>query len=153
MGPNYLYFCIGPTPYVSTALPTSSWPSTSPLTSWKPYNPTYEVVRSKHPSKRPPVPAVACGLAWHRGDWCSLSSDAGNPLVQQLGRYLTDGWPKSPEAQAKCGDGQQTGRDRPWRGHKVDQTNRAQQSLFRRFSTTPKRFTVIFLSSKANAGV
>ena len=38
---------------------------------------------------------------------------AGNPLVRQLGRYLTEGWPKSPEAQDKVGDGQQAGRCRP----------------------------------------
>jgi hypothetical protein len=43
----------------------------------------------------------------------SKLADAGNPLFRQLGRYLTEGWPKSPEAQAKGGDGQQTGRDRP----------------------------------------
>jgi hypothetical protein len=62
---------------------------------------------------------------------------AGNPLVRQLGRYLTEGWPKSPEAQAKGGDGQQAGRGRPWNGHQVDQTNRAQQSSVRRLSATP----------------
>jgi hypothetical protein len=67
----------------------------------------------------------------------SKLADAGNPLVWQLGRYLTEGWPKSPEAQAKGDDGQQTGRGRPWNGHQVDQTNRAQQSSFRRFSATP----------------
>jgi hypothetical protein len=39
--------------------------------------------------------------------------DAGNPLVRQLGRYLTEGWLKSPEAQAKGDDGQQTGRGCP----------------------------------------
>jgi hypothetical protein len=43
----------------------------------------------------------------------SKLADAGNPLVRQLGRYLTEGWPKSPEAQAKGDDGQQTGRGRP----------------------------------------
>jgi hypothetical protein len=43
----------------------------------------------------------------------SKSADAGNPLVWQIGRYLTEGWPKSPEAQAKGGDGQQAGRGRP----------------------------------------
>jgi hypothetical protein len=31
----------------------------------------------------------------------SKLADAGNPLIRQLGRYLTEGWPKSPEAQAK----------------------------------------------------
>jgi hypothetical protein len=41
----------------------------------------------------------------------SKIANAGNPLVRQLGRYLTEGWPKSPEAQAK-GDDQQTGRGR-----------------------------------------
>jgi hypothetical protein len=40
-------------------------------------------------------------------------ADAGNPLVWQLGRYLTEGWPKSPEAQAKGCDGEQTGRGCP----------------------------------------
>ena len=43
----------------------------------------------------------------------SKLADAGNPLVRQLGRYLTEGWPKSPEAQAKGDDGQQAGRGRP----------------------------------------
>ena len=31
-------------------------------------------------------------------DW--KLADAGNPLIRQLDRYLTDGWSKSPEAQA-----------------------------------------------------
>jgi hypothetical protein len=35
----------------------------------------------------------------------SKLAGSGNPLVRQLGRYLTEGWPKSPEAQAKGGDG------------------------------------------------
>jgi hypothetical protein len=39
----------------------------------------------------------------------SKLADAGNPLVRQQGRYLTEGWPKSPEAQTKGDDGQQTG--------------------------------------------
>jgi hypothetical protein len=39
----------------------------------------------------------------------SKLADAGNPLVRQLGRYRTEGWPKSPEVQTKGGDGQQTG--------------------------------------------
>jgi hypothetical protein len=43
----------------------------------------------------------------------SKLADAGNPLVRQLGRYLTEGWPKSPKAEAKGDDGQQTGRSRP----------------------------------------
>jgi hypothetical protein len=43
----------------------------------------------------------------------SKLADAGIPLVRQIGRYLTEGWRKSPEAQAKGVDGQQTGRDRP----------------------------------------
>jgi hypothetical protein len=43
----------------------------------------------------------------------SKLADAGNPLVRQLGRYLIEGWPKLPEAQAKGDDGQQTGRGRP----------------------------------------
>jgi hypothetical protein len=43
----------------------------------------------------------------------SKLADAANPLVRQLGKYLTEGWPKSPEAQAKGDDGQQTGRGRP----------------------------------------
>jgi hypothetical protein len=30
----------------------------------------------------------------------SKLAGAGNPLVRQLGRYLTEGWPKWPEAQA-----------------------------------------------------
>jgi hypothetical protein len=43
----------------------------------------------------------------------SKLADAGKPLLRQLGRYLTEGWPKSLEAQAKGDDGQQTGRGRP----------------------------------------
>jgi hypothetical protein len=43
----------------------------------------------------------------------SKLADAGNPLVRQLCRYLTEGWPKSPEAQTKGGDGQLAGRGRP----------------------------------------
>jgi hypothetical protein len=43
----------------------------------------------------------------------SKLANAGNPLVRQLDRYLNEGWSKSPEAQAKGDDGQQTGRDRP----------------------------------------
>jgi hypothetical protein len=43
----------------------------------------------------------------------SKLAGAVNPLVRQLGRYLTEGWSKSPEAQAKGGDGQQAGRGRP----------------------------------------
>jgi hypothetical protein len=43
----------------------------------------------------------------------SKLADARNPLVRQLGRYLTEGWPKSPEAQAKGDDGQKTGRGCP----------------------------------------
>jgi hypothetical protein len=31
----------------------------------------------------------------------SKLAHAGNPLVKQLGRYETEGWPKPPEAQAK----------------------------------------------------
>jgi hypothetical protein len=48
----------------------------------------------------------------------SKLADAGNPLVRQLGRYLTEGWPMSPKAQAKGDNGQQTGRSRPWNGTK-----------------------------------
>jgi hypothetical protein len=47
------------------------------------------------------------------GSFESKLADAGNPLVRQLGRYLTEGRPKSPEAQAKCDNGQQTSRARP----------------------------------------
>jgi hypothetical protein len=43
----------------------------------------------------------------------SKLADARNPLVRQLSRYLTEGWPKSREAQAKGDDGQQTGRGSP----------------------------------------
>jgi hypothetical protein len=50
----------------------------------------------------------------------SKLAGAANPLVLQLGMYLTEGWPKSPEAQAKGGDGQQAGRGRPWNSHQVD---------------------------------
>jgi hypothetical protein len=39
--------------------------------------------------------------------------------------------------QTKGGDGQQTGWGRPWNGHQVDQTNRAQQYSVGRFSATP----------------
>jgi hypothetical protein len=66
----------------------------------------------------------------------SKLGDAGNPLVRQLGRHLTEGWSKAAEAPAKGGDGLHTGRRRPWNGHQVDQTNRAQQSSVRRFSAT-----------------
>jgi hypothetical protein len=43
----------------------------------------------------------------------STLAGAGNPLVRQLDRYMTDGWPKSPEAQVKGGDGQEGSRGRP----------------------------------------
>ena len=43
----------------------------------------------------------------------SKLAEAGNPLVRHLGTYLTEGWPKSPEAKAKGDDGQQTSRGRP----------------------------------------
>jgi hypothetical protein len=43
----------------------------------------------------------------------SKLADAGNPLVRQLGRYLTEGWRKSPKAQAKGDNSQQTDRCRP----------------------------------------
>jgi hypothetical protein len=77
----------------------------------------------------------------------SKLADAGNTLVRQLGRYLTEDWPKSPEAQAKGGDGQQTGRGRPSNGHQVDQTNRVQQSSVRRFSATPTEILPWFSSA------
>ena len=35
---------------------------------------------------------------------------AGKLLFRQLSKYLTEGWPKSPRAHAKCGDGQQAER-------------------------------------------
>jgi hypothetical protein len=38
----------------------------------------------------------------------SKLAEAGNPLVRQLVRYLTEVWPKSPEVQARGGDSQQT---------------------------------------------
>ena len=40
----------------------------------------------------------------------SKLADTGNPLVRQLGRYLTEGCPKPPEVQVNGGDGQQAGR-------------------------------------------
>jgi hypothetical protein len=83
------------------------------------------------------VPFFADHIRTVTDSFDSKLADAGNPLVLQLGRYLTEGWPKSPEAQAKGDDGQQTGRGRPWNGHQVDQTNRAQQSAVGRFSATP----------------
>jgi hypothetical protein len=43
----------------------------------------------------------------------SKLAGARNPLIRQLDGYLTEGWPKPPEAQAKGGDGQQAGRGRP----------------------------------------
>jgi hypothetical protein len=70
----------------------------------------------------------------------SKLADAENPLVRQLGRYLTEGWPKSPEAHAKGDDGQQTGRGRPWYGHEVDQTNRANSLQLGAFRLPRLRF-------------
>jgi hypothetical protein len=78
--------------------------------------------------------------------WLAVSTDAGNPLVRQHDRYLTEGWPKSPEAQAKGDHSQQTGRGRPCNGHQVDQTNRAQQSAVGRFSATPTEILPRFSS-------
>jgi hypothetical protein len=66
----------------------------------------------------------------------SKLADTRNPLVRQLGRYLIEGWPKSPEALAKDDNGQQSGRGRPLNGHQVDQTNRVQQFSVRHFSAT-----------------
>ena len=43
----------------------------------------------------------------------SKLADAANLLVRKLGRYLTEGWPKSPEAKTKGDDGHQAGRGRP----------------------------------------
>jgi hypothetical protein len=43
----------------------------------------------------------------------SKLAETENPFVRQVGRYLSKGWPKSPEAQAKGDDSQQTGRGRP----------------------------------------
>jgi hypothetical protein len=43
----------------------------------------------------------------------SKLSDAGNTLVRQFGRYLTEGRPKPPKAQAKGDSGKQTGGGRP----------------------------------------
>jgi hypothetical protein len=84
----------------------------------------------------------------------SKLADAGNPLVRQLGRYLIEGWPKSPEAQAKGGDGQQAGRGRSLNVHQVDQRNRAQHYSVRRFSSTSTEVSPwFFLRCKANAGV
>ena len=57
----------------------------------------------------------------------STLAGAGKPLVRQLGRYMTEGWPKSPEAQVKGGDGQEGSRG---------QINRAQHCSFRHFSAT-----------------
>jgi hypothetical protein len=59
------------------------------------------------------VPFFADHIRAPADSFDSKLADAGNPLVRQLGRYLTEGWPKSPEAQAKGDDGQQTGRGRP----------------------------------------
>jgi hypothetical protein len=64
----------------------------------------------------------------------SKLADAGNTLVRQHGRYLTESWPKSPKAQAKGDNGQQTGRGRPWNGTKSTKgivTNDLQLGAFR----------------------
>jgi hypothetical protein len=59
------------------------------------------------------VPFFANHIRALTASFDSKLADVGNPLVRELGRYLTEGWPKSPEAQAKGGDGQQAGRGRP----------------------------------------
>jgi hypothetical protein len=59
------------------------------------------------------VPFFADHITALTENFDSKLADAGNPLVRQLGRYLSEGWPKSPEAQAKGDDGQQTGGGRP----------------------------------------
>jgi hypothetical protein len=62
------------------------------------------------------VPLFADHIRALTDSFDSMLADAGNPLVRQLGRYVTEGFPKSPEAQAKGDDSQQTGRGRPWNG-------------------------------------
>jgi hypothetical protein len=51
------------------------------------------------------VPFFADHIRYLTESFYSKLAGAGNPLVRQLCRYLTEGWPKSPEAQAKGGDG------------------------------------------------
>jgi hypothetical protein len=45
------------------------------------------------------VPFFADQIRALTGSFDSKLADAGNTLVRQLGRYLTEGWPKSPDAQ------------------------------------------------------
>jgi hypothetical protein len=47
------------------------------------------------------VPSFADHIRALTDSFDSKLADAGNPLVRQLGRYLNEGWPKSPEAQAR----------------------------------------------------
>jgi hypothetical protein len=81
----------------------------------------------------------------------SKLADAGNPLVRQLGRYLTEGWPKSPEAQVMTASRPvEVARETATKSTKRIVSNSLQLGAFR----LPRlRFTVIFLSCKANAGV
>jgi hypothetical protein len=58
------------------------------------------------------VPFFADHISSLTESFDSKLADAGNPLVWQLGRYLTEGCPKPPEVQVNGGDGQQTGRGR-----------------------------------------
>jgi hypothetical protein len=78
--------------YGSTALPTSSWPSTSSLTWWKPYNPTCEVgpwyISNTQIHEDLGVPSFADHIRALTESFDSKLADAGNPLVRQLGRYL-----------------------------------------------------------------
>ena len=68
----------------------------------------------------------------------SKLADAGKPLVHQLGRYLTEGWPKSPEGQAKRDDGQHTGCT--WNGYQIDQMNYANNLKLGAFRLPRLRF-------------
>ena len=74
------------------------------------------------------VPFFADHIRALNESFVSKLGDAWNPLVRQIGRYLTEVWPNSPEAEAKGGDAQQAGRGRQRNGHQVNQTNRPQQS-------------------------
>jgi hypothetical protein len=59
------------------------------------------------------VPFFADDIRALTDSFNSKLAEAGNPLVRQLGRYVTEGWPKSPKALAKGDNGQQTGQGSP----------------------------------------
>ena len=82
----------------------------------------------------------------------SKLADVGNPLVRQLGKYADRGLSLSLDAKAKGGSGQQASRGhRPRRPSWLNESRSAQIS--RALFVYPDRFSVIFLSCKANASV